>query len=327
MQANDLKIIRLNATNFNEHSLNDFQLKQQVTHCWRNTDGAYRLTPVSYTEDWDKSERKSMAKKILTEMQNGGTAFGAIQNQTLIGFALLSKRLFGKTNQYADLTEFYVSEPFRRQGIGKLLFEEIKTEAIRFGAKKLYISAHSAEESIAAYKKYGCKLAEEPNAAHVEKEPYDLQLEYELFPCIYAVDNKEKYLHLLLLADEQKEMIARYLPQSTMYVIDDDGIKGEIVVTDFGNRIIEIKNLAVLPEFQRRGYGKKLVDYVCQKYKNDFKFLQVGTGISPLTVPFYEKCGFTKSHVVKNFFTENYDHPIYEGGVLLKDMIYLKKRL
>ena len=154
-----------------------------------------------------------------------------------------------------------------------------------------------------------------------------MQLEYELFPCIYAVDNKEKYLHLLLLADEQKEMIARYLPQSTMYVIDDDGIKGEIVVTDFGNRIIEIKNLAVLPEFQRRGYGKKLVDYVCQKYKNDFKFLQVGTGISPLTVPFYEKCGFTKSHVVKNFFTENYDHPIYEGGVLLKDMIYLKKRL
>ncbi len=61
-----------------------------------------------------------------------------------------------------------------------MLFEQICFEAKQFGAKKLYISAHSAEESIAAYKKYGCVLAEEPDRAHMQKEPFDLNFEYDL---------------------------------------------------------------------------------------------------------------------------------------------------
>ena len=54
---------------------------------------------------------------------------------------------------------------------------------------------------------------------------------------------------------------------------------------------------------------------------------KLGCGDSPLTVPFYEKCGFKRSHVVKDFFTENYDHPIYECGIQLVDMIYFTKEL
>ena len=53
--------------------------------------------------------------------------------------------------------------------------------------------------------------------------------------------------------------------------------------------------------------------------------MYVGTGDSPLTLPFYEKCGFKESHRVKDFFIENYDNPIYECGKQLTDMIYLKK--
>lgn len=58
-----------------------------------------------------------------------------------------------------------------------------------------------------------------------------------------------------------------------------------------------------------------------------FSVLQVGTGDSPLTVPFYETCGFTRSHVVEGFFTEHYDRPIIEGGVQLVDMVYLRRGL
>ncbi len=50
------------------------------------------------------------------------------------------------------------------------------------------------------------------------------------------------------------------------------------------------------------------------------------TGDSPLTIPFYEKCGFKRHHVEKEFFTKNYDHPIFEAGVQLVDMIYLQKK-
>ncbi len=110
-----------------------------------------------------------------------------------------------------------------------------------------------------------------------------------------------------------------------MFILKDSEVKAECVVTDMGNRILEIKNIAVYPEFQGKGYGKKLLDFLEEFYTEDFDILQVGTGDSPLTIPFYEKCGFKRHHVIKNFFTENYDHPIIECGVQLVDMIYLQK--
>ena len=142
-----------------------------------------------------------------------------------------------------------------------------------------------------------------------------------------VTEDKKRYLPLLLLADEQENMIDRYLDRGAMFVLDDGGVKGECVVTDEGNGILELKNLAVLPDCQRKGYGKALVNYVAARYQGQYSILQVGTGDSPLTVPFYEKCGFARSHQVENFFVDHYDHPIFEGGVFLTDMIYLQRRL
>lgn len=56
-------------------------------------------------------------------------------------------------------------------------------------------------------------------------------------------ENKKQFLPLLLLADEQEDMIDRYLDRGTMYVLDDDGVKCECVVTDEGNGVLEIKIL------------------------------------------------------------------------------------
>ena len=139
--------------------------------------------------------------------------------------------------------------------------------------------------------------------------------------------NKKRFLPLLLLADEQEDMIDRYLERGTMYVLEDGGVKAECVVTDEGGGILELKNLAVEPESQRKGYGKALIDFLVCKYKGRYSVLQVGTGNSPLTIPFYEKCGFVRSHRIKNFFTDNYDHPIYECGIQLIDMVYLQRHL
>ena len=138
---------------------------------------------------------------------------------------------------------------------------------------------------------------------------------------------KKKYLSLLLLADEQEDMIDRYLERGYMYVLDDDGVKAECVVTDEGDGILELKNLAVRPDSQGKGYGRQMIRFVADTYRKRFRILQVGTGDSPATIPFYEKCGFRRSHVVRNFFTEHYDHPIYEGGKRLVDMVCLKMEL
>lgn len=140
-------------------------------------------------------------------------------------------------------------------------------------------------------------------------------------------ENKKQYLDLLLLADEQEDMIDRYLEKGTMYILADNGVKCECVVTDEGSGILEIKNIATAPDAQRKGYAKALIDFLVQTYCGQYSVLQVGTGDSPLTIPFYEACGFVRSHIVPDFFTDNYDHPIYECGVQLVDMIYLQRKL
>ena len=139
--------------------------------------------------------------------------------------------------------------------------------------------------------------------------------------------NKKQYLRLLMLADEQEDMIDRYLERGVMYVLEDDGVKAACVVTDEGNGILELKNIAVASDFQRKGYGKALVEFLIQTYRGQYQVLQVGTGDSPSTIPFYESCGFRRHHLVKNFFVDHYDHPIYECGVQLVDMVYLQREL
>lgn len=140
-------------------------------------------------------------------------------------------------------------------------------------------------------------------------------------------ENKKQYLSLLLLGDEQEDMIDRYLERGVMYVLRDLQAVAECVVTEEGADILEIKNIAVLRECQRKGYGKILIDFLKNKYQSQYRILQVGTGESPLTFPFYKACGFQISHRIVDFFIENYTHPIYEGGVLLRDMVYLQIKL
>lgn len=140
-------------------------------------------------------------------------------------------------------------------------------------------------------------------------------------------NNKKEYLPLLLLGDEQEDMIDKYINHGRMFVLCDNEPKAVCVITDEGNGILEIKNIAVDPNAKRQGYGKKIIEFISENFKDKYSILQTGTGDSPLTVPFYENCGFKRAFKIKNFFTDNYDHPIIENGVQLVDMIYFQKKI
>lgn len=141
-------------------------------------------------------------------------------------------------------------------------------------------------------------------------------------------ENKRAYLSLLLLADEQESMIDRYLDRGTMFVLEKGGLPvAEIVVTDEDEGVLEIQNLAVDSAFQRKGYGKYLIEYITERYRDQYSDLLAGTGDSPITVPFYEHCGFIRHHIIKNYFSDHYDHPIFEAGKQLKDKVYLVRKM
>lgn len=140
--------------------------------------------------------------------------------------------------------------------------------------------------------------------------------------------DKTNYLELLLTADEQISMIEKYLYRGDMFALRDaDDVRALCVVTQEQPGVFELKNIVTVPKDQRKGYGQKLIAFVVDYYQPFGHELSVGTGDSPTILRFYERCGFVKSHVVKNFFIDHYDHPIYEDGQQLVDMIYLKREL
>lgn len=142
-----------------------------------------------------------------------------------------------------------------------------------------------------------------------------------------VTENKKQYLPLLLLGDEQEDMIDRYLERGRLFVMQFEEPIAVCVVTDEGDGMLEIKNLAVHPDFRRQGIGRTMIDEVANRARGVYHTLQVGTGDSPATMPFYERCGFVRHHTIKNFFTNNYDQPIIEDGVQLVDMVVLRRNL
>jgi len=141
-----------------------------------------------------------------------------------------------------------------------------------------------------------------------------------------VTSDKRHYLDLLLLADEQESMIDAYLDRGDLWVLETPA--GEAlavcVVTDAGGGTFEVANLAVAPAHRRAGLGAQTMRFVADRYRGRGHTLLVATGDSPITVPFYQRCGFVVDHRVPRGIADAYDHPIYENGVQLIDQIWLR---
>ena len=118
---------------------------------------------------------------------------------------------------------------------------------------------------------------------------------------------KKQYLELLLLADEQESMVDRYLERGEMFLLKNDAseVVAEAVVTKEADGVFEIKNLAVKPQYQRQGYGRQIITFLLNRYRGQAQTMMVGTGESAKTMAFYQVCGFSFSHRIKDFFLEN----------------------
>lgn len=135
---------------------------------------------------------------------------------------------------------------------------------------------------------------------------------------------------LLLLADETTEAIDRYIFQSDIYLLQ-DGTENIAVMALYKNNEteLEIKNIAVTETYRSKGIGSILIDKAKEiARKNHYKKLSVGTSDTGFQqIRFYEKNGFLKTGIRKDFFIENYPSPIYENGLQMRDMVLLTHHL
>lgn len=171
---------KLNINEINIDLFRTFQRRQIVTKCWRKEDDKWIIKEDSFIDDWGKDEYKELVRCLKNTIATGGLVYGAFIDGELKGFVSVGGTPIGSSGQYMDLSSIHVSQDARRQGIGRELFLAAKKFAKERKAKKLYISAHSAIESQSFYRSMGCTEAKEYHQGHVEKEPYDCQLECEL---------------------------------------------------------------------------------------------------------------------------------------------------
>lgn len=155
----------------------NFIRHQVVTKCWRKENNNWIIKDAPFIDDWKEPEYQILVTCLKHTVQTGGFVYAAFSDGKLKGFASVEPELFGGEHRYLDLSSIHVSEDLRGEGIGAALFLAAKEWAKQKGAGKLYISAHSAVESQAFYKRMGCVEAQLYHKKHVEEEPFDCQLE------------------------------------------------------------------------------------------------------------------------------------------------------
>jgi ribosomal protein S18 acetylase RimI-like enzyme len=140
--------------------------------------------------------------------------------------------------------------------------------------------------------------------------------------------------NLLLQADETREGIDAYLFDSEVFVVrvvGHDEPVGVVCLLPVDAASVELINIAVDEPFRGEGIGSAMIEEAARiATSQGFREIIVGTGTedcAPDQIRFYERVGFRKSGVRKDYFVEKYSEPIYENGVQLRDMQVLKRIL
>lgn len=139
-------------------------------------------------------------------------------------------------------------------------------------------------------------------------------------------DNELAPIDLLLLADPSPSIVGDYLSRGQCFVAEiDNQIVGEYVLLPTKPKTVELVNVAVSPNYQRKGIGKRLVQKaIKQAAQMGYQTIEVGTGNSSLDqLALYQKCGFRITGVDTDFFVRNYAEEIYENGIQCRDMVRL----
>jgi predicted N-acetyltransferase YhbS len=140
--------------------------------------GTLVLKPEHYDmHEWPPGEPEKTAPMLEDCFDHGGWFYGLFDAGRLVGVAVLESRFIGTHRDQLQLPFLHICSGYRSQGLGRRLFEMAKAEAIRRGAKSIYVSATPSEHTVDFYLRAGCRVALEPDPALLELEPEDIHFE------------------------------------------------------------------------------------------------------------------------------------------------------
>ena len=246
---------------------------------------------------------------------------------------------YAKENGYTHFSTTLLVSPYQNH---EALIEVANQMAKKYNIEFLYRDfrvgfregqAKARELGLYMQKYCGCIFSEESRYLSHNQEMPKLPHGFEFLPVKHSInikkeiDNKEQYLDLLLEADPSKEMVNKYLSDGELFVLTYNDEPVCIAVTiKKDSDTVELKNIVTKENYRENGYAKKMIKYLVDNYKTRYKKMIVGT--TQNNIPFYVKQGFDKyEKTIKNFFTDNYDEEIKDGGLICTDLIYYSKNL
>jgi ribosomal protein S18 acetylase RimI-like enzyme len=126
--------------------------------------------------NWDQGILNENMGRFTYELSNGGTAYGAYDQERLVGFGVLGHKFRGENNDQLQIDLMYVSNSFRRKGIASSIMDELSKAAKSRGAKYLYISSTETESAVNFYRSCGSQITDEVDKELFEKEPEDIHM-------------------------------------------------------------------------------------------------------------------------------------------------------
>lgn len=246
---------------------------------------------------------------------------------------------YAKEHGYDTVTTTLLYSIYQKHDYLKLLCEKLSEEYgidflyrdFRVGFQEGHQKAYEAGLYMQKY--CGCIFSEESRYNNPNPPKPELPDNFGFLPAKRSIvikkekDNKEQYMNLLLEADPEKEVIEKYLKDGELFVLTyKDEVTCIAVVTKIDEDTVELKNIATTKKYRRQGYGKKMIKYLFDNYKQKYEKIIVGT--TENNIPFYVKLGFDKYYkTVKNFFVDNYKDEIWDGDLQCIDMYYYSKDL
>jgi predicted N-acetyltransferase YhbS len=131
-------------------------------------------------QGWPPGEQEIYGPILLDCFDRGGTIYGALDDETLIGAAVLESRFIGQEADQLQLKFLHVSRRYRQAGLGRALFEKVVKKARELGARRLYVSSTPSENTVRFYLRRGCRVTDDVDAALFRLEPEDIHLELEI---------------------------------------------------------------------------------------------------------------------------------------------------
>lgn len=269
-----------------------FIRRQVVGKCYRRENDTWVVKDDPFIDDWSEEDYKFLVKCLKNTARTGGFVYGAFSDDILKGFVSVEPDFW--KDEYLDLSSIHVSADIRGKGIGKVLFTAAKKWAEEKGAKKLYISAHSAVETQYFYRSVGCVDAQVTNKKHADAEPYDCQMEYVIKTCIRKAQLSD--VDIILLYDKHitREELINLINLKRVYIAEvNNQFCGWLRYNLFWDNTPFMNMLYLLDGFRNRGYGRQMVEY----WENNMKSLgysevMTSTQSDETAQHFYMKLGY-----------------------------------